>query len=39
MAKIASPARIRRRLHALPVAIGLLVLLVALMMTQQSVGM
>ena len=39
MAKIASPAKIRRRLHALPVAIGLLTLLVALMMTQQTVGM
>ena len=36
MAKIASPARIRRRLHALPVAIGLLILFAALMLTQQG---
>lgn len=33
MAKIASPAKIRRRLHALPVAVGLLALLIALMLT------
>jgi translation elongation factor EF-1beta len=39
MAKIASSAKIRRRLHALPVAFGLLALLTVIMFTRQSVGM
>jgi hypothetical protein len=39
MAKIASPARIRRRLHALPVVIGLLALIVAFTLTRHSAGM
>ena len=38
MAKIASPAKIRRRLHALPVAFGLLALITVVMLTRQSVG-
>lgn len=33
MAKIASSVKIRRRLHALPVALGLLVLLTTVMLT------
>jgi hypothetical protein len=36
MAKIASPGKIRRRLHALPVAIGLIALLTALLITQNG---
>jgi translation elongation factor EF-1beta len=39
MAKIASPAKIRRRLHAFPVAFGLLALLTVVMLTRQGVGM
>jgi hypothetical protein len=39
MAKIASSAKIRRRLHALSVAFGLLALLTVIMFTRQSVGM
>lgn len=39
MAKIASPAKVRRRLHALPVALGLLVLLTAVLLTQQKLGL
>lgn len=38
MAKIASPAKIRRRLHALPVAFGLLALITVVMLTRQSAG-
>lgn len=33
MAKIASPVKIRRRLHALPVAVGLIVLLTVILFT------
>lgn len=34
MAKIASPIKIRRRLHAFPVAFGLLILLIVLLFSQ-----
>jgi hypothetical protein len=33
MAKIASPVKIRRRLHALPVAVGLIILLTMVLFT------
>jgi hypothetical protein len=33
MAKIASPVKIRRRLHALPVAVGLIILLTTVLFT------
>jgi hypothetical protein len=36
MAKIASPVKIRRRLHAMPVAIGLITLLAAVLITQNG---
>jgi len=39
MAKIASPAKIRRRLHAFPVAFGLLALIIVVTLTRQSTGM
>ena len=38
MAKIASSAKVRRRLHALPVAVGLVALLTAVLLTQQNLG-
>jgi hypothetical protein len=38
MVKIASPAKIRRRLHALPVAVGLVTLLTAVLLTRQNLG-
>ena len=38
MAKIASSAKVRRRLHALPVAVGLVTLLTAVLLTQQNLG-
>lgn len=38
MAKIVSPAKVRRRLHALPVALGLLALLTAVLLTRQNLG-
>mgnify|MGYP000641243762 FL=1 len=38
MAKIASPAKVRRRLHALPVALGLITLLTAALITRQNLG-
>jgi translation elongation factor EF-1beta len=38
MAKIASPVKIRRRLHALPVAFGLLALWIVVLMTKHSSG-
>jgi translation elongation factor EF-1beta len=38
MAKIASSAKVRRRLHALPVAVGLVALLMAVLLTQQNLG-
>jgi hypothetical protein len=36
MAKIASPVKIRRRLHALPVAVGLMILLMVVLTTSNS---
>lgn len=36
MAKIASPTKIRRRLHALPVALGLMVLFIAILLSSQG---
>lgn len=39
MAKIASPVKIRRRLHALPVAVGLLILLAVMMFTNNGLLM
>jgi len=38
MAKIASSAKVRRRLHALPVAFGLITLLTAVLITRQNLG-
>ncbi len=38
MAKIASPVKVRRRLHALPVALGLIALLMAVLLTRQNLG-
>jgi len=36
MAKIASPVKIRRRLHALPVAVGLIILLTVVLFTDNG---
>jgi hypothetical protein len=36
MAKIASPVKIRRRLHAVPVAVGLMILLMMVLTTSNS---
>lgn len=36
MAKIASPVKVRRRLHALPVAVGLIILLTMVLFTKNS---
>ena len=36
MAKIASPVKTRRRLHALPVAVGLIILLTMMLFTKTS---
>lgn len=38
MAKIASSAKIRRRLHALPVALGLIALLTVVLLTRHNLG-
>jgi hypothetical protein len=38
MAKIASPVKIRRRLHALPVALGLIVLSSMMLFTGNGLG-
>jgi hypothetical protein len=38
MAKIASPVKIRRRLHALPVALGLIVLSTMVLFTENGFG-
>ncbi len=38
MAKIASSAKIRRRLHALPVALGLIALLTVVLLTRYNLG-
>ncbi len=39
MAKIASPTKVRRRLHSVPVAFGLMVLFIALLLTNKTIGL
>ena len=36
MAKIASPVKIRRRLHAMPVAVGLIILLTVVLYSKHG---